>query len=295
MGTAMWLRLHDQGIDPVVFDVRPEATASLARLGAAVAPDAAALATDVDIVLLSLPTSSEVEDVAIGPGGLVEGAGSTTLVVDLTSGLPSASRRIAAALSARSLRYIDAGVSGGVDGARAGRLKVMVGGEADDVAKGRCVLDELASRVWHCGAVGSGHTVKTLLNQANQTKLMIELEALLVAARSGIDPLLAADVLDLAVERSGSSAPMVASRSASPSPWFARISTSPCAWPPKRASPFPWPPPPNRPPDWPWRQPPPGPTSSTRWPCGSAWPVWSSARTQRRAPVRERLFLHRRQ
>lgn len=199
MGTAMWLRLHDQGIDPVVFDVRPEATASLARLGAAVAPDAAALATDVDIVLLSLPTSSEVEDVAIGPGGLVEGAGSTTLVVDLTSGLPSASRRIAAALSARSLRYIDAGVSGGVDGARAGRLKVMVGGEADDVAKGRCVLDELASRVWHCGAVGSGHTVKTLLNQANQTKLMIELEALLVAARSGIDPLLAADVLDLAV------------------------------------------------------------------------------------------------
>jgi len=119
--------------------------------------------------------------------------------MDLTSGLPSASRRIAAALAGREIRYIDAGVSGGVDGARAGRLKVMVGGAEADVQSGRRVLDELASRVWHCGPVGSGHTIKTLLNLANQAKLMIELEALLVAAHSGIDPHLAGDVLDLAV------------------------------------------------------------------------------------------------
>jgi 3-hydroxyisobutyrate dehydrogenase-like beta-hydroxyacid dehydrogenase len=75
----------------------------------------------------------------------------------------------------------------------------MVGGSDADVLRGRQVLDELASRVWHCGPVGSGHTVKTLLNQANQAKLMVELEALLVAARCGIDPNLAADVLDLSV------------------------------------------------------------------------------------------------
>jgi 3-hydroxyisobutyrate dehydrogenase len=196
MGAAIWLRLHDRGIDATVLDARLEATAPLAEHGAVVAADLATLAADVDVVLLSLPTSTEVEAVA---GGLAGAVPPGTLVVDLTSGLPSASRRIAAALADHGVRYIDAGVSGGVDGARAGKLKVMVGGAGSDVDDGRALLDELASRVWHCGPVGSGHTIKTLLNLANQAKLMIELEALLVAARSGIDPRLAGDVLDLAV------------------------------------------------------------------------------------------------
>src|SRR5450631_2316856 len=125
MGGAIWLRLHDRGIDAVVVDARSEATAPLAEQGAVVAPDLATLAADVDIVLLSLPTSTEVEAVASGLAGAVQPG---TLVVDLTSGLPSASRRVAGALADHSVRYIDAGVSGGVEGARAGRLKVMVGG-----------------------------------------------------------------------------------------------------------------------------------------------------------------------
>jgi 3-hydroxyisobutyrate dehydrogenase len=199
MGAAIWLRLHDRGIDASVLDVRPEATAQLTDHGAIVAPDLAALAAQSDVVLLSLPTSTEVEQVALEAGGVAAAARAGTLVVDMTSGLPSASRRIAGELAEHSVRYIDAGVSGGVEGARAGVLKAMVGGADPDVSDGRRVLDELATRVWHCGPVGSGHTVKTLLNQANQAKLMVELEALLVAARSGIDPHLAADVLDLTV------------------------------------------------------------------------------------------------
>jgi 3-hydroxyisobutyrate dehydrogenase-like beta-hydroxyacid dehydrogenase len=97
------------------------------------------------------------------------------------------------------VRYIDCGVSGGVGGARAGTLKAMVGGLADDVRDAGPVLDLLCGRVWHCGPVGSGHLVKTLLNQSNQTKLMVELEALLVAAKAGLDPELVADVLELPV------------------------------------------------------------------------------------------------
>ncbi len=199
MGTAMWLRLQDRGIDATVFDVRPEATAPLTDHGAVVASTLAALAAESDVVLLSLPTSTDVEQVALDAGGVAVAARAGTLVVDMTSGLPSASRRIAGELAEHSVRYIDAGVSGGVEGARAGALKAMVGGADADVRDGRGILDELATRVWHCGPVGSGHTVKTLLNQANQAKLMVELEALLVAARSGIDPHLAADVLDLTV------------------------------------------------------------------------------------------------
>ena len=199
MGAAMWRRLQERGTTATVVDARPEATAALATEGAPVAADPTALAAVSDVVLLSLPTSTEVADVALGARGVIEGAGAGALVVDLTSGLPSESRRIAAALADSGIRYVDAGVSGGVDGARAGSLKAMVGGADADVADARAVLDALAAQVWHCGPVGSGHTVKTLLNLANQAKLMVELEALLVAGASGIDPTLVGEVLDLAV------------------------------------------------------------------------------------------------
>jgi 3-hydroxyisobutyrate dehydrogenase len=134
--------------------------------------------------------------VALGPGGIAGAAAAGTLVLDLTSGLPSASRRVAAGLAAADVRYVDVGVSGGVGGARAGTLKAMAGGSDDDVAAARPVLEHLASRIWHCGPVGAGHLVKTLLNQSNQSKLMVELEALVVAAHAGLDPRLVGEVLE---------------------------------------------------------------------------------------------------
>jgi 3-hydroxyisobutyrate dehydrogenase len=199
MGAAMWRRLHDLGTTATVVDVRPDVTAALAADGAPVATDTAQLAAACTVILLSLPTSTQVADVALGPGGIRETAAPGTLLADLTSGVPTESRRIAAALADAGIRYVDAGVSGGVEGARAGALKVMIGGSEADVVDARAVLDDLAATVWHCGPVGSGHTVKTLLNLSNQAKLMIELEALLVAAAAGIDPTLTGQVLDLAV------------------------------------------------------------------------------------------------
>ena len=202
MGSAMWRRLRDSGVDAAVADASPEATAALAAEGARVCPDPASVAAASDLVLLSLPTSTEVEDVTFGPMGIASGAPAGTLVVDTTSGVPSASRRIAEQLQSSGVRYVDAGVSGGVEGARAGTLKVMVGGSSDDVAAAGPIFEHLAARVWHCGEVGAGHTVKTLLNLANQTKLMVELEAMIAGASAGLDPRVIADVLDLVVWKS---------------------------------------------------------------------------------------------
>jgi 3-hydroxyisobutyrate dehydrogenase len=199
MGSAMWRRLQEQSVEAVVADASPAATAALAAEGAKVVADAAGVAAGAEIILLSLPTSADVEDAAFGPGGIVEGAARGALVVDLTSGVPSESRRIAERLATADIDYLDAGVSGGVGGARAGTLKAMVGGTEESLAMARPVLDLLTSRVWHCGPVGSGHLVKTLLNQSNQAKLMVELEALIVAARAGLDVELVGQVLDLAV------------------------------------------------------------------------------------------------
>jgi 3-hydroxyisobutyrate dehydrogenase-like beta-hydroxyacid dehydrogenase len=196
MGGPMWRRLHDQGRSAIVADASPAATAALAAEGAEVAATPAALASRCDTILLSLPTSTQVEEVALGPDGIASGATAGTLVVDLTSGLPSASRRVAEGLADAGVRYVDVGISGGVGGARNGTLKSMAGGSEADVADARPVLELLSARIWHCGPVGAGHLVKTLLNQSNQAKLMVELEALLVAAKAGLDPQLVGEVLE---------------------------------------------------------------------------------------------------
>jgi len=196
MGGPMWRRLQEQGRTAVVCDVSEAATAVLAAEGAAVADSPATLAQRCTTILLSLPTSAHVEEVALGPKGIAATAAGGTLVVDLTSGVPSTSRKVGAALAEAGVRYLDVGISGGVGGARAGTLKSMVGGTAEDLADARPVLEDLSARIWHCGPVGAGHLVKTLLNQSNQTKLMVELEALLVAAKSGLDPQLVGEVLE---------------------------------------------------------------------------------------------------
>jgi 3-hydroxyisobutyrate dehydrogenase-like beta-hydroxyacid dehydrogenase len=199
MGSQIWRRLQEQGLSAAVTDVDRRSVDALRDEGADVASDTAALAAGCEVLLLSLPTSTEVEEVALGASGLASTAAPGTLVVDLTSGVPSSSRRIAEQLARSQIRYVDVGVSGGVGGARAGTLKAMAGGDARDVGDASAVLDLITSKLWHCGPVGSGHLVKTLLNQSNQAKLMIELEALLVAARAGLDVEQVADVLELPV------------------------------------------------------------------------------------------------
>ena len=120
-------------------------------------------------------------------------------MVDTTSGRPAVSRRVAEALSGNGVGYLDAGVSGGVGGAAAGTLKIMIGGDARLVARCRPLLEALGTSRWHCGPVGSGHAMKTVLNLSAQTKMMAEIESLLIARAAGLDAQQTAEVLGLGV------------------------------------------------------------------------------------------------
>ena len=91
MGAGMWRRLHDQAHTATVFDVSAAATAALAALGAPVADDPAALAASVDVVILSLPRSADVEVAVDGPRGVAAGVRAGAIVIDTTSGEPSVS------------------------------------------------------------------------------------------------------------------------------------------------------------------------------------------------------------
>lgn len=199
MGAAMWRRLYAQGYRAAVFDWLPAATKALAGLGAQVAADPAALAARSDVVIVSLPRSSDVETVVRGSKGILAGLRRGAIVVDTTSGEPSVSAALAREIAEAGGAYLDAGVSGGVAGAEAGTLKIMAGGDPSAFERARPVLDLLGTRIWHCGPPGTGHAMKTVLNLAAQTKLMAEIEALALGVKAGLDAHLVAEVLELGV------------------------------------------------------------------------------------------------
>ena len=119
-------------------------------------------------------------------------------MIDTTSGEPAISRQVAETVAATGAAYLDAGVSGGPPGAGGGDAEDHGGrrrGRRQEQAQP--VLDVLGGRIWHCGGAGTGHAMKTALNLSNQGKMLLEIEALLMCGRAGLDPAPVADVLEL--------------------------------------------------------------------------------------------------
>lgn len=194
MGAGMWRCLRAAGCTAAVFDRHPGAAAALAAEDAPVASSAAELVAGADVVIVSLPASTDVATIvndtldALRPG---------TVVLDTTSGEPAVSRAIAARVEAVGGAYLDAGISGGPAGALAGTLKIMVGGDPAAYARVTPLLAVLGAHVWHCGGPGTGHTLKTALNLSNQGKMLLEIEALVMCGRAGLDPRQVTEVLEL--------------------------------------------------------------------------------------------------
>lgn len=171
-----------------VFDLVAERMQELEAAGASPVASLAALAGNADILLLSLPTSRQVEAVVLGAGGVASGMAPGGLVIDLTSGNPETSKAIAATLAARGIGYIDAGVSGGVAPARNGTLGIMIGGSDADVARAMPYLQALGKTIVHIGPVGAGHMTKSLNNTLLASNMVAAAECLSLAVKSGLDP-----------------------------------------------------------------------------------------------------------
>lgn len=172
MGSAIAGRLRAAGFELRTYDVRP-------GLGdAASIPEAASKA---EIVLFSLPDGRAVEAAA---AELREPA----LLLDLTSSHPRVTRRVAAELGTRDIAMIDAPLSGGVGGARMGRLTAMVGGREDYLERARPVLRAFASKVVHAGPLGAGDTVKAVNNALSAVALTVSADMLARAVAAGCAP-----------------------------------------------------------------------------------------------------------
>ncbi|WP_112278406.1 NAD(P)-dependent oxidoreductase [Agrobacterium tumefaciens] len=164
MGGAIGTRLIETGNQLTVFDLDAEKVATLTSLGAQSAGTAAEAASVSDVVILSLNSPKIVRIAVFGKDGVAAGAKPGTLIIDMSSIDPEATKELAADAAEKGLRWVDSPLSGGAPKALVGQLTLMAGGSEKDVADAHRVLRHVASNYTHMGPCGAGQTTK-LINQ----------------------------------------------------------------------------------------------------------------------------------
>jgi 3-hydroxyisobutyrate dehydrogenase len=184
MGGRIAHRLVTGGEDVVGYDT---SAAALSASSAAPASSIGELVAAAGILLLSLPDSRVVEAVVLGEDGVLAHSRPAQVVVDLSTASPGSTVRIHAALAPLGVEYVDAGISGGAKAAEKGTLTIMAGGSAEALELVRPVLAHFASRVFHMGESGAGHTAKLLNNYLNGVSLAATAEVMVAARKAGLD------------------------------------------------------------------------------------------------------------
>ena len=212
IGTPMAGHLARRDSLTVWNRTRARATEFAALHGARAAATPREAASGAEVVITCLPTSREVEAVLDGPDGLEAGLQRGALLIDCTSGDPGASRRIAQRLAGKGVAFADAPVSGGISGAEAGTLTVMVGGDKEAFTRARPVLSAFGKQIEHLGPVGSGHAMKAVNNALLAVNLIAVGEGLAALVKAGVSARTAVEVLNASSGRSFVSEALVPER-----------------------------------------------------------------------------------
>ncbi len=187
MGSGMSMNLLRAGFNITAWNRTPSKMKLLLDAGAKGAKSPREVAEASEIVVDIVTDSSDVEEVLLGPNGVIHGAKPGTIVVDMSTISPSVTRRIAEELGKKGVRMLDAPVSGGDIGAREGTLSIMVGGDPEAYEECLPVFRAMGKTITHVGGSGMGQTVK-LVNQILVGMNMLGVaEALMFASRSGVD------------------------------------------------------------------------------------------------------------
>ncbi|MBB5419877.1 2-hydroxy-3-oxopropionate reductase [Paraburkholderia atlantica] len=187
MGKPMAANLLKNGVSLAAF-TRSGVPAELTQAGAVACDNPAAVAANADVIFIMVPDTPDVERVLFGENGLASALRAGQTVVDMSSISPMATRDFAARVRETGADYLDAPVSGGEVGAKAGSLTIMVGGEQATFDSVKPMFDMMGKNVTLIGAVGAGQVCKV----ANQVIVAATIEAvgeaLLLASKAGVDP-----------------------------------------------------------------------------------------------------------
>ncbi len=219
MGKPMSRNLMKAGYSLVVYSRSAETAREFADAGAAMAGSPREVGEFADTVITMLPDSPEVKEVVLGKNGLIEGMRANAMLIDMTSMDPLVSREIAAKLAGRNIRMMDAPVSGGEPKAIEGTLSIMVGCRKQDFEEFLPVLEAMGSSAVRCGEVGAGNVTKLANQIIVGANIAAVSEALVFAAKAGVEPELVFQAIRGGLARSAvldAKAPMMLERNFAP-------------------------------------------------------------------------------
>jgi 3-hydroxyisobutyrate dehydrogenase len=194
MGAPMGACLIKAGYAVTGFDLLESARQKFAAAGGRVANDIASAVAAADVVIMLLPNGKIVRDAVSAMRAHLRAG---TIVVDMSSSDPIGTRSLGEELTAASIAFIDAPVSGGVRRAVTGMLAIMVGGDGSTIDRVQPLLAAMGKSIFRTGALGSGHAMKALNNYVSAAGLVAAVEALQVGRKFGLDPALMADILNV--------------------------------------------------------------------------------------------------
>lgn len=188
MGRPMAINVARGGHQLHLWGRRPASLEPLAQFGARAHLSAADVARHSEVVFTVVADAPDVEEVALGDGGIAEGATPGLVVVDMSTIAPSAARAIGQRLAAKGIDFLDAPVSGGEVGAINATLSIMVGGKADAFAKVQPLFECMGKNIVHVGDSGAGQVAKACNQIATAVGVLAVAEAMNLARKSGVDP-----------------------------------------------------------------------------------------------------------
>jgi 3-hydroxyisobutyrate dehydrogenase len=187
MGGAMAANVARAGFHVTAWNRTPGRASDLRELGVELAASPAAVAAASDIVVTIVSDTPDVETVIFGEGGVAGGAPAGSLVIDMSTISPSATRDYASRLAAQGVGMLDAPVSGGSEGAKKGTLSIFVGGEAADLERAQPVLAAMGTTITHVGPIGSGQAVKAVNQVILAGTYLGVAEGVVLAIKAGLD------------------------------------------------------------------------------------------------------------
>ena len=195
MGAPMARNLVAAGFHVSVFDLAPEAVATLVEAGATAAVSASAAVQAADAVITMLPANKHVQELYLAEGGVLDAAKPGALLIDCSTIAAEVARQVAQAASARGFAMLDAPVSGGTAGAQAGTLTFIVGGAPEALLRARPLLEKMGKNIFHAGEAGAGQVAKICNNMLLGILMAGTAEALNLGVAHGLDPSVLSDIM----------------------------------------------------------------------------------------------------
>lgn len=188
MGAPMAQNLLKAGYAVTVWNRTASRAEPVVSAGAVLAKSAAAVAEASDITIICVSDSPDVEAVVLGAAGVMEGVSAGAVVIDCSTISPAVTRNVGASLAERSVAFLDAPISGGDIGAKAGTLAIMVGGETSAFERCLPIFEAMGKTIVHVGPSGAGQVVKLCNQVAGGLNLLAMAEAISLSRRAGVDP-----------------------------------------------------------------------------------------------------------